>query len=135
MNTINSIIIEGNLVRDPVLNITPNGTSICSFSLASNRNYVRNNEKINEVSFFTIETWADMARQCASVGRKGRGVRVVGRLKQDRWKDAEGKSYSRIKIVADNVAFKPAKQNSENVQTSLEKAAVAQEEVAEAVAF
>ncbi|MEL3908249.1 MAG: single-stranded DNA-binding protein [Treponemataceae bacterium] len=109
MNTINSIIIEGNLVRDPVLKVTPNGTPVCNFSLATNRYYTHNNEKVTETSFFDIETWADVAKQCSADGRKGRGVRIVGRLKQDRWKGNDGKNYSRIKVVADNVAFKPQK--------------------------
>jgi single-strand DNA-binding protein len=34
-------------------------------------------------------------------------VRVVGRLKQDRWTDADGKPRSRIEIVAEHVEFKP----------------------------
>ena len=36
---------------------------------------------------------------------KGRGVRVVGRLKQDRWQQ-NGQSRSRIVIVAEHVEFK-----------------------------
>lgn len=131
MNTINSIIIEGNLVRDPVLKVTPNGTAVCNFSLATNRYYTHNDEKVTETSFFDVETWADVAKQCSVDGRKGRGVRVVGRLKQDRWKGNDGKNYSRIKVVADNVAFKPQK-----AQTSAEMSELSQEKVAEAaVAF
>ena len=107
MNTINSIIIEGNLVRDPVLKKTPNGTPVCVFSLATNREYTKDKEKVTETSFFDVETWSDIATQCSTVGKKGRGVRVVGRLKQDRWKGSDGKNYSRIKVIADNVAFKP----------------------------
>lgn len=106
MNTINSIIIEGHLVRDAILKTTPNGTPVCNFSLATNRYYTRDDEKFKETSFIDIETWAELAKQCSEDGVKGRGARVVGRLKQDRWKGGDGKSYSRIKIVADDVAFK-----------------------------
>jgi single-strand DNA-binding protein len=60
-----------------------------------------------EVSFFDIEVWSKLADTCAENLRKGRGVRVVGRLKQDRWSDAEGKSHSRIKIIGEHVEFKP----------------------------
>lgn len=138
MNTINSIIIEGNLVRDPMFKMTPSGAALCTFTLAANRNYVRNNETVKEVSFFDIETWSEMAKQCSQDGQKGRGVRVVGRLKQDRWKDSEGKMHSRIKVVADNVAFKPMKKKenaaAQESHASMEKTAV-QEEVAEAIAF
>lgn len=107
MNCLNSIIIEGNLVRDPLLKTTPNGHQVCSFAVATNRSFRQNDQYEKEVSFFDVETWSKLAQTCGEVLRKGRGVRVVGRLKQDRWEDASGKSLSKIKIVAEHVEFKP----------------------------
>jgi single-strand DNA-binding protein len=107
MNSLNSILVEGNLVRDPNLSKTPRGTQVCTFSLASNRYYRMDNQSQKEVSFFEIEVWSKLADTCAENLRKGRGVRVVGRLKQDRWADAEGKNHSRIKIIGEHVEFKP----------------------------
>lgn len=107
LNNLNSIIVEGNLVRDPVLKTTPNGHQVCSFSVASNRFYRQNDETEKEVSFFDVETWSRLAQTCAETLKKGRGVRVVGRLKQDRWEDASGKTQAKIKIVAEHVEFKP----------------------------
>jgi single-strand DNA-binding protein len=103
----NTIMLEGNLTRDPELRETPKGTPVCSFSVASNRFYRYEEELQKEVSFFDIETWARSAERCGEELSKGRGVRVVGRLKQDRWTDGEGKKHSRVKIVADHVDFKP----------------------------
>lgn len=48
-----------------------------------------------------------MAQACEKHLTKGRGVRVVGRLKQDRWTDEEGSSHNRIKVVGEHVEFKP----------------------------
>ena len=107
MNNLNSILIEGNMVRDPLIRSTPKGTSICTFSLASNRYMKQDSGWGKEVSFFTVEAWSKLADACYSLGHKGRGVRVVGRLKQDRWNNAEGKSCSRITIVAEHVEFRP----------------------------
>jgi len=107
MNNLNSILIEGNLVRDPLLRSTPKGTQVCSMSLASNRYYKQDSGYEKEVSFFEVETWARLAESCYSKGRKGRGVRVVGRLKQDRWNGSDGKPHSRITIVAEHVEFRP----------------------------
>lgn len=107
MNSLNSILIEGNLTKDPELKATPKGTSVCSFSVASNRFYKQDQEYQKEVSFFDVETWAKLAESCAEYLEKGRGVRVVGRLKQDRWQDAEGNPRSKVKIVAEHVEFKP----------------------------
>ena len=108
MNGLNSLIIEGNMVKDPVLGETNKGTSFCTFTIASNRSYVLNNESVQEVSYFDIEAWTQMAQMCKEYGARGRGVRVVGRLKQDRWIGKDGKSCSKVKVVAEHVEFKPA---------------------------
>jgi len=108
MNHLNSILVEGNLVRDPNFRSTPSGNQVCDFTVATNRNYKIADQKYeNEVSYFDIEAWARLGSACAQNLKKGRGVRVVGRLKQDRWTDTEGKSHSRVKIVAEHVEFKP----------------------------
>ncbi|MDR1955404.1 MAG: single-stranded DNA-binding protein [Treponema sp.] len=107
MNNLNSILIEGNLVRDPLFRSTPKGTPVCTFSLASNRIYKKDSGLEEEVSFFNVETWAKLAENCYNLGHKGRGVRIVGRLKQERWNDTEGKAHSKVTIVAEHVEFRP----------------------------
>ena len=106
MNNLNSILIEGNLVRDPMLRSTPRGTQVCAMSLASNRYLKQDSGYQKEVSFFEVESWSRLAELCYNKGKKGRGVRVVGRLKQDRWSDPEGKPRSKITIVAEHVEFR-----------------------------
>ena len=50
-----------------------------------------------------------MAEYCGEKAKKGRGVRVVGRLKQDTWKDENGKSASKVYVVAEHIEYKPMK--------------------------
>jgi single-strand DNA-binding protein len=107
MNNLNSILIEGNLVRDPVYRETAKGTPLCTFSIASNRFYKQGELLEKEVSYFDVETWSKLAQSCENLGHKGRGVRVVGRLKQERWNDTEGKARSKITIVAEHVEWRP----------------------------
>ncbi|MCL1815932.1 MAG: single-stranded DNA-binding protein [Treponema sp.] len=107
MNNLNSILIEGNLVREPLFRTTPKGTPLCTFTLASNRFFKQDSGLEKEVSFFDVETWAKLAECCNNLGRKGRGARVVGRLKQERWSGSDGKSHSKVTIVAEHVEFKP----------------------------
>ncbi len=107
MNSLNSILLDGNLTKDPELRETTKGTHVCSFGVASNRFYKVDNENQQEVSFFDVETWSKLAENCNEYLKKGRGVRVVGRLKQDRWTDLNGKKHSKIKIIAEHVEFKP----------------------------
>jgi single-strand DNA-binding protein len=107
MNNLNSVLLEGNLVNDPVFRKTEKGTSLCTFTVASDRFFNQGSGLEKEVSFFDVETWAKLAETCHNLGRKGRGVRVVGRLKQDRWTGADGKPHSKISIVAEHVEFRP----------------------------
>ena len=111
MNNLNSVLVEGNLTRDPVFTESPKGTSICSFSIANNRYYKQEEEIYNEVSYLDIETWSKLADICSQHLTRGRGVRVVGRVKQDRWSDSEGKNHNRVKIIAEHVEFKPYPKN------------------------
>jgi single-strand DNA-binding protein len=123
-NNLNSILIEGNMVREPRFRNTPKGTPVCTFSLASNR-YLRQDTGFEkEVSFFEVETWSKLAETCNSLGKKGRGVRVVGRLKQDRWTGNDGKLCSRITIVAEHVEFRPEFKKEEKSETTTASAAV-----------
>jgi single-strand DNA-binding protein len=107
MNNLNSILVEGNLVRDPEYRTTPKGTAVTKFSIATNRFYRQDNNLEKEVSFFDIEVWGKLAERVSNVGRKGKGVRVVGRLKQERWQSSEGKQMARVIIVAEHVEFRP----------------------------
>lgn len=110
MNNLNSIILEGNLVRDALLTEPAPGFKKCAFSIGVNRFFKnRKNEDVNEASFFDVEAYGKMAEYCGEKAKKGRGVRVVGRLKQDTWKDESGKNASRIFVVAEHIEYKPMK--------------------------
>jgi len=117
MNNLNSILIEGNLIRDPQTRTTTNGTTVCTFSIANNKYYKKGELLEKEVSFFDVETWSKLAEACYAKGKKGRGVRIVGRIKQERWNDKEGKTRSRVILVAEHVEFRPeSKKQDETVQ-------------------
>lgn len=120
MHNLNSLIIEGNVVRDPVVKATPKGTTLCMFSIASNRFFKQEDQTTQETSFFDVETWARLAELCGENCTKGRGVRVVGRLKQDRWVGTDGKHYSKIKVVAEHIEFKPLFKNGRSPADALD---------------
>lgn len=107
MNHLNSVLIEGNFVHDPVFRKTEKGTPVCTFSLASDRFFKQDAHTKKETGFFEVESRSELAEHCCKQGREGRGVRVVGRLKQERWNDAEGKEHSKVSIVAEHVEFRP----------------------------
>jgi single-strand DNA-binding protein len=123
MNQLNSILIEGNLVRDPQFRTTPRGTSVCNFSIASNRFFKGETSMEKEVSYFEIVAFGKLAEQSSGKAHKGRGVKVVGRIKQERWNGNDGKAHSKVVIVAEHVEFRPEpKDNDAAVEFSNETA-------------
>lgn len=102
----NRIIMAGNLTKDPDLR-TVGSTSVCRFTIASNRQYKNKQTggNIQEVCFIDVDVWGAQADSCKMYIQKGKSVLVEGRLKLDSWKDAEGNTRSKHSIVADRVIF------------------------------
>ena len=114
MNKLNSTILEGNAVKKPELKLSPKGTSICVLPLAVDRYYKNASGGYDtEVSYFDVESYGKLAEFCAGAAEKGRGVRVVGRLKQNRWKTPEGENRSKIIVIAEHIEMKPLKKTEE----------------------
>jgi single-strand DNA-binding protein len=109
--SLNSVNIMGNLTRDPEMKYLPSGKAVCSLSIANNRVYTKNSEKVTEVSYFDVEVWGTAAENCAKYLTKGSGIIVEGRLRQDRW-EKDGKTQSRVRISANAVHFMPKRQSS-----------------------
>ena len=137
MNPLNSILLGGNVVRQPEIKETAKGTAVCTFSIGSHRSYRSEAGTFDkEVSFFDIEAWGQLAIVCSQQCVKGRGVRVVGRLKQGRWTDTAGKNHSKVTVIAEHVEMKPIFQKEEKDEgdeneSSLKNSAAIFEEVEE----
>lgn len=140
MSNVNCVVVEGNVTRLPELKTSPNGFQICKIPIAVNRSFKNSNgENTDEVSFFDVETFGKLADMCSKYAEKGRGLSVVGRMKQNRWKTDDGKTNSRITIVAEHVEFKtriqkpdPKAEKCENenlAEAAMANAIEAQEEV------
>lgn len=109
MNDLNVVLLTGRLTRDPDTKETRVGAAITSFSIAFNRYFKRDpGDWGQETSYLEIETWGLLAKQCAGIP-KGQVVRTRGRLKQERWKDGDGNSRTRVIAVADRVEWRRPK--------------------------
>ena len=98
MNNLNSVLIEGNLIRDPETNQGDDGKNYCQFSIAVTRHYNQDKEPINELSFFDILTFDKLAKTCFECLRKDKEVRIVGRLKQALCANEEGELFPRYTL-------------------------------------
>ena len=105
INNTNNVILEGNLVKDPDQKITDGDKRPAKFSIATNRSFRKGEEWIQETSFIDVDAFG-AAGKFASGLEKGQSIKIEGRLKQDRWKDGEGKTHSKISITADKVEKK-----------------------------
>ncbi|MCR5761619.1 MAG: single-stranded DNA-binding protein [Sphaerochaetaceae bacterium] len=111
MNDLNTVLIEGRLVRDPDLRTFATG-QMCRFSIACARFYFDKDKRwVQDTSFLSVEVWGAAAKVCSDVLKKGRSVRVVGRIRQRTWKDNMEKNREYICIIAEHIEFKPEKKN------------------------
>jgi len=101
----NQVTLMGNLTRDPELRTTPNGQSVCSFSLALNRSYKNASGDWTEVTdYIDVVAWAALGERVAQYLTKGRPALVSGRLQSRSW-EQEGQKRSKVEVVANDVTF------------------------------
>jgi single-strand DNA-binding protein len=104
MSSVNSVVLLGNLTRDPELRYTGGGAAVCDLGLALNYTRGKGEERKEEVSFIDVTVFGKTAENAANYLKKGRQVIIEGRLQQDRW-EHEGKKMSKVKVVAERVTF------------------------------
>lgn len=96
--------LTGNLTRDPEVTTTAAGTPKVTFGIACNHSWRNaNNEWEQDVSFFNVTAWRNLAEDCA-VLTKGTRVVVTGRLDQRAWETDDGEKRTWIEVVADDIA-------------------------------
>jgi single-strand DNA-binding protein len=96
----NQVILMGNLTRDPELRTTPNGTNVCSFSLALNRSYKGANGDWQEATdYIDVVAWGPLGERVAQYLSKGRPCLVNGRLQSRAW-EQDGQKRSKVEVVA-----------------------------------
>ena len=101
MDMTNSLIIEGVVSGEPHLVET---SDVLNFTVETTRYYKnRAGEGVTETSQFKVVAFG---RMCKIPLKEGSGVRVVGRLKQNKWTDSEGASHSEVQIVAEHIEIK-----------------------------
>lgn len=110
----NSVVLIGNLTRDPELRYTPSGVPVCTLRLAVSRNFPNQQGEV-EADYFNVIVWRNQAEKCAEYLTKGRQVAVTGRLQSRSWEGADGQKRSTIEIVADRVVFLGRRDRAEDV--------------------
>jgi len=108
-----TIIIAGNVGRDPEMRYTPSGQAVTSFSVATNRQYTNNNgETIKETIWFRVSAWGKTGEIVNQYLKKGSKVLVEGRLTADPatggprvWTGQDGSPRASFEVSASTVRF------------------------------
>ncbi|MBQ7327790.1 MAG: single-stranded DNA-binding protein [Clostridia bacterium] len=100
----NKVVLIGNLTRDPELQTTTSGVSVCRFSLAVTRRFA-NNEGERDADFINIVVWRNQAENCHKYLKKGSKCAVVGRIQTSSYDAQDGSKRYTTDVVADEVEF------------------------------
>lgn len=119
-----TIIIAGNLGRDPEMRYTPSGQAVTNFSVAVNDNYTASNgEKVERTIWFRVSTWGKQAEICNQYLKKGRKVLVEGRIIPDQstggpriWTRQDGTPAASFEVSASKVRFLSSRSDDEGQQ-------------------
>ena len=115
-----TIIIVGNVGKDPEMRYTPSGQAVTSFSVATNRQYsASNGEQVKETIWFRVSTWGKQAEVCNQYVKKGSKVLIEGRLTPDKntggpriWTKQDGTSGASFEVTASTVRFLSSRQET-----------------------
>jgi single-strand DNA-binding protein len=121
----NKVILVGNLGRDPELRYTPQGTPVCSFSMATNeRRKDKTGEMQDQTTWFKVTLWGRQAETASQYLTKGKPVYIEGRLRVEEWTDRDGKPRHTLEVNATDMQFIGGGRG-EGEQPPMERAAVA----------
>lgn len=114
MRSVNKVILIGNLTRDPDLRRTPNGQPVCTFGLATNREWVsKDANKHSLAEFHELVAWANLAEICGKYLRKGKLIYIEGYLKTRSWDTPEGIRRHKTEIVVQDMIMLEKRQHDD----------------------
>lgn len=100
----NKCMLIGNLTKDPTLKSTPNGVSVCAFSIGVSRRFPNQNGE-KETDFFNIVVWRKQAENAAKYLRKGSQCAISGTIQNRSYDAKDGTKRYITEIIADEVQF------------------------------
>jgi single-strand DNA-binding protein len=132
-----TIILVGNLGKDPEMRYTPSGQAVTNFSVAVSDNYTNSSgEKVDRTIWVRVSTWGKLAETCNQYLKKGRKVLVEGRLQADQatggprvYTRQDGSSGSSFEVNANTVRFLSSRSEGEGESYNAPEHAAAEEDI------
>lgn len=107
---LNKVILGGRLTSDVELKQTPQGISVCSFSIAVNRK-----GKDAGVDFINCQAWRNTAELISKYFYKGSSICLSGSIQVREWKDNNGQKRYSTEVIANEVYFVDSKADDTKV--------------------
>ncbi|MEE0569433.1 MAG: single-stranded DNA-binding protein [Acutalibacteraceae bacterium] len=101
---LNKVVLMGRLVAGPELKTTGSGISVCSFTVAVDRNYVKQGAE-RQTDFINVVAWRQTAEFLCRYFAKGQLIALDGSLQSRTYQDRDGNNRSVTEVIADNVYF------------------------------
>jgi len=109
MNMLNSIILEGDIIKAGNVVQFADGQRQLEVTIAVKRQYrKRDGSLVDETSEFNVIAYGAVADFLAKKGVIGQGIRVVGRLTQVKYVE-DGRQLSKVIVIAEHIEYKPSK--------------------------
>lgn len=119
--SLNKVTLIGNLTRDPELRYTPQGTAVCSFGVATNRQWTTDSgEKKEDAEFHRVVAWNKLAEICSQLLTKGRKVYVEGRLQTRSWTGQDGTQRTQTEVVISDMILLDSRREAGTMPESFE---------------
>lgn len=109
--SLNIIVLQGRLVRDPEMRTTQSGVAVASFTLAVDRDFGGKDGGEKQTDFIDCTAWRHTAEFVSKYFSKGRMAVVSGRLQIDSYTDNDGNKRKAAKVIADNIYFGDSKKD------------------------
>lgn len=120
-----TIIIVGNLGRDPEMRYIPSGQAVTNFNVATNRQYTSSDgNQVKETIWFRVSVWGRQAETCNQYLKSGSRVLIEGRLRPDPdsggprvWARQDGSHGASYEVTAQTVRFLSTRAEDDAYQT------------------
>ena len=110
--SVNTVIIQGRLTRDPELRMTPNNKAVCGFTVAWSEKVKESEQQL----FQSCVAWDKNAEFVAKHFQKGQEVVVVGKLVTRKWQDKQGNNRETNELILDRIHFTGKKEDQRSSQ-------------------
>ena len=103
---VNKIFIIGNLVKDPQVKYFESGSTVASFTIATNTSFIdREGNRQERTEWIRVVCFNKIAENCGRYLHQGSLVFIEGNLQTRKWLDQQGQNQFVTEVRAQKVTF------------------------------